>query len=108
MNEGAVRVQHGMTGAVGAFTLAGQMILVLTWNWVIKDDPPACSTWVRKLVRILAIGWALPAGIGVTIGMLAGSAVRRHCDRQLSPRRWRRVGPASCAELISDATPRPS
>src|SRR5215212_5685959 len=41
------------------FTLAGQMTLILTWNWAIKDNPPASSTWVRKLVTILAIGCAL-------------------------------------------------
>jgi hypothetical protein len=64
-----------MTGAVAAFPLARQMILVLTWNWVIKDDPPASSTWVRQLisyVTILGIGCVLAAGIGVTIGVLAG------------------------------------
>jgi hypothetical protein len=93
------------------------MILVLTGNWVIKDDPPASSTWVPQLisdVTILGIGCVPPAGIGVTIGMLAGSAARKHGDRRLLPKRWHRVGPASwvgpasCAELISDATLRPS
>ena len=87
------------------------MILVLSWNWVIKDNPLASSTWVRQLisyVTILGIGCVPRAGIGVTVGVLAGSATKRNGDRRLSPGRWDRVGPASSAELISDATLRSS
>ena len=92
-----------MTGAVAAFPLAGQTILV-TLNWVIKDDPPAPSTWVRQLisyVTILGIGCLPPAGIGVTIGVLAGSATKWNGDRRLLPGRWDRVGVASNATLRS-------
>jgi hypothetical protein len=101
-----------MTGAVVAFTLTGQMILVLSWNWVIKDDPPASSTWVRQLfsyVRILEIGCVLRAGIGITVGVLTGSATKRNGDRRLSGRwewagRWDWAGVASSAELMSNTT----
>ena len=93
-----------MTGAVAAFPLAGQTILVLTWNWVIKDDPPASSTWLRPLisyVTILGIGCLPPAGIGVTIGVLAGSATKWNGDRRLLPGRWDWVGVGSDATLRS-------
>ena len=93
-----------MTGAVAAFPLAGQTILVLTWNWVIKDDPPASSTWVRQLfsyVTILEIGCVLRAAIGITVGVLAGSASKRNGDRRLLSGRWDWVGVASNATLRS-------
>jgi len=100
-----------MTGAVGAFALAGQMILALTCNWVIKEDPPASSTWMRQLisyVTILGIGCVPRAGIGVTVGVLAGSATRRSGDRRLLSGHWDWVGVASSAELRSNATLRSS
>jgi len=98
------------------------MTLILTWNWAIKDNPPASSTWVRQLisyVTILGIGCAPPAGIGVTVGVLVGSATKRNGDRRLlSGRllsgRWdwagvaSSVGIASSAELRSNATLRSS
>ena len=95
-----------MTGAVVAFALAGEMILVLTWYWVIKDDPPASSTWVRQLfsyVTILGIGCVLRAAIGITVGVLAGSATKRNGDRRLLSGRWDWVGAASSAGIASSA-----
>jgi hypothetical protein len=93
------------------------MILVLSWNWVIKDNPLASSTWVRQLisyVTILGIGCVPRAGIGVTVGVLAGSATKRNGDRRLLPGRWdwvgvaSSVGIASSADLRSNATLRSS
>ena len=93
------------------------MILILTWNWAIKDNPPASSTWARQLisyVTILGIGCVPPARIGVTVGMLAGSATKRNGDRRLLSGRsdWvgvaSSVGTASSAELRSNATLRSS
>ena len=87
------------------------MILVLSWNWVIKDNPLASSTWVRPLisyVTILGIGCVPRAGIGVTVGVLAGSATKRNGDRRLLPGRWDWVGLASSAELRSNTTLQPS
>jgi hypothetical protein len=93
------------------------MILVLTWNWVIKDDPPASSTWARQLISyltILGIGCVPPAGIGVTVGVLARWATKRNGDRRLLSDRWdwvgvaSKVGIASSAELRSNATLRSS
>jgi hypothetical protein len=100
-----------MTGAVAAFPLTRQMILVFTRNWVIKDDPPASSTWVRQLigyVTILGIGCVPSAGIGVTIGVLALSATKWNGGRRLLPGRWDWVGLASSADLRSNATLRSS
>ena len=87
------------------------MILALAWNWVIKDDRAASSTWVHQpisYVTILGIGCVPLAGIGVTIGVLAGSTTKWNGDRRLLPSRLHRVGSASSAELRSNATLRSS
>jgi hypothetical protein len=100
-----------MTGAVAAFPLTRQMILVFTRNSGVKDDPPASSTWARQLisyVTILGFGCVLPAGIGVAIGVLAGSATKWNGGRRLLPGRWDWVGLASSADLRSNATLRSS
>ena len=80
------------------------MILVVTWNWVIKDDPLASSTWVRQLisyVTILGLGCVPRAAIGVTVGVLAGSATKWNGDRRFLPGRRGWVGIGSNATLRS-------
>lgn len=88
------------------------MIMIFAGPSVLAEgDPLALSSRVRRPISHLTIpgtGRVTLAAIGAVIGVLAGWALVWLTGGWLPPGRWARVGSALSAELISDATVRPS